>query len=157
ATLALLARDVNVRQEVHLDGDYAVALTRLAPTALHVEREATRLEATRLRLRHHREQLADEREHAGVGRRIRSRCPTDRRLIDLDDFVDQSGSVDRVVRAWVSGRLVDGLRQRAVENVVDQRRLARTADAGDRGQRAQWDGDVNVLQVVLAGPADHDL
>ena len=38
--LALLARDVDVGQEVHLDRDHAVALARLAAAALDVEREA---------------------------------------------------------------------------------------------------------------------
>ena len=40
--LALLARHVDVGQEVHLDGDDAVALARLAAPALDVEREAAR-------------------------------------------------------------------------------------------------------------------
>ena len=39
AALALLARHVDVGQEVHLDGDDAVALTGLAAAALDVERE----------------------------------------------------------------------------------------------------------------------
>ena len=88
AALALLARDVDVRQEVHLDRDDAVALARFAAAALDVEREAARLEAARLRLGHHREQLADEREEAGVGRRVGPRRPADRRLIDLDHLVE---------------------------------------------------------------------
>ena len=87
--LALLARHVDVGQEVHLDRDDAVALARFAAAALDVEREPSRLVAARLRFGHHREQLADEREQARVGRRIRSRRPADRRLIDLDHLVDQ--------------------------------------------------------------------
>src|SRR5262249_34365657 len=43
--LALLARDVDVGQEMHLDGDDAVALAGLAPPALDVEREASGLES----------------------------------------------------------------------------------------------------------------
>ena len=99
AALALLARHVDVGQEVHLDRDDAVALARLAAAALDVEREASRLEAARLRVRHHREQIADEGEQAGVGRRIRSRRPADRRLIDLDHLVDELDAFDPVVRA----------------------------------------------------------
>ena len=104
AALALLARDVDVGQEVHLDRDDAVALARLAAAALDVEREAAGPEAARLRVGHHREQIADEREQAGVGRRIRSRRAADRRLIDLDHLVDQLDAVDPIVRA----RLVAG-------------------------------------------------
>src|SRR4029078_9576600 len=58
--LALFASDIYVRQKVHLDRNDAVALTRLAAAALDVERKTSRLEAARLRFRHHREQLADE-------------------------------------------------------------------------------------------------
>ena len=95
AALALLARHVDVGQEVHLDGDDAVALARLAASALDVEREAPGPEAARLRLGQHREQLADEREEAGVGRRVRARRAADRRLIDLDDLVDEIDAFDR--------------------------------------------------------------
>src|SRR5205807_6820048 len=41
--VALLARDVDVRQEVHLDLDLTVAAADLAAAALDVEREASRL------------------------------------------------------------------------------------------------------------------
>src|SRR5207247_9307774 len=43
--LAGLARNVDVRQEVHLDLDLTVALARLASPASDVEREASRLVA----------------------------------------------------------------------------------------------------------------
>ena len=104
AALALLARDVDVGQEVHLDRDHAVALARLAAAALDVEREAARLEAARLRVGHHREQIADEGEQAGVGGRIRSRRAADRRLIDLDHLVDQLDAFDAIVRAGLVRR-----------------------------------------------------
>ena len=48
--LAGLARDVDVREEVHLDLDRPVALARLAAAAAHVEREAAGLVAAHLRV-----------------------------------------------------------------------------------------------------------
>ena len=48
-------------------------------------------------------------------------------------------------------------RQRAVEDLVDQRRLARAADAGDGRQHAERDADVDVLEVVLARALDDDV
>ena len=62
--LAHLARHVDVGQEVHLDLHETVALTRLAPSALHVEREAPRSVAANLRLGQLGEQLANRREQA---------------------------------------------------------------------------------------------
>ena len=86
--LAHLARHVDVRQEVHLDLHETVALARLAPSALHVEREAPRSVAANLRLGQLGEELADRREQAGVRRRIRARRAADRTLVDVDDLVD---------------------------------------------------------------------
>src|SRR3954452_17868285 len=60
--LADLARDVDVRQELHLDLEDPVALAVLAATALDVERKTPGLVAADARLRDAREQLADGRE-----------------------------------------------------------------------------------------------
>ena len=93
----------------------------------------------------------------GVGRRIRSRRAADRRLIDLDHLVDQVDAFDLVVRAGLVGGAIELARQRLVEDVVDQRALARAADAGDGDQPAERNLHVDVLQVVGAGAANDDL
>src|SRR5262249_30133928 len=74
-----IAQDVDVREKIHLDALQPVALTRLATTALHVERESSRFVAPFARLGGHRIQLADRSEHSGVRSRIRSRSSSDRR------------------------------------------------------------------------------
>ena len=86
--VALLARHVDVGQEVHLDLDLPVAAADLAAPALDVEREAPRLVAARPRLLGLGEQVADDVEEARVGRRVRARRAPDRRLVDLDDLVE---------------------------------------------------------------------
>ena len=97
--LADLAGHRHVRQELHLDLDVAVARAGLAAAALHVEGEAARLVAAQPRLGHGGEQLADRREQAGVGRRVRARRAADRRLVDVDDLVDVLQAVDGVALA----------------------------------------------------------
>ena len=72
-----LAWDVDVRQELHLDLDDAVALASLTPSPLHVEAEASRLVAAHLRLGHAREEVTDVREHPGVRRWVAARRPAD--------------------------------------------------------------------------------
>src|SRR5262249_30172596 len=79
--LADVTGDVDVGKEVHLDLDDAVALAGLAAAALDVEREAARLVAARLRLRQAGEPLADRRERAGVGRRVRTRRAAEMSMI----------------------------------------------------------------------------
>ena len=94
---AHLAGHVDVRQELHLDLEDAVALAVLAATALHVEAEAARAVAPHARLRDAREQLPDGPEQAGVGGRVGARRPADRALVDLDDLVHRLHTVEAVV------------------------------------------------------------
>ena len=91
--LADVALDIDVRQEMHLDLDDAVALAGLAAPALDVEREAAGQIATRLRLGEPGEPVADRGEAARIGRRVRARGAADRRLVDVNDLV--AAGVDR--------------------------------------------------------------
>jgi len=86
--VALLAGDVHVGQEVHLDLDLPVAAAHLAPSALDVEREPTGLVAPRPRFLGLREQLADLVEQPDISRRIGPGRAPDRRLVDRDDLVE---------------------------------------------------------------------
>ena len=155
--VADLARDVDVGQELHLDLEDAVALAVLAAAALDVEAEAARGVAAQTRLRDAGEQLADRREQADVGRRVRARRPADRALVDLDDLVDVLGALERVVRADRLARAVQLAGERPVEDLGDERALAAARHAGDGDERPERDTQVEVAQVVLAGAADPEL
>src|SRR5262249_60590719 len=65
-----------------LDLDHTVALAGFAAATGHVEAEAARAIAALARSHHLGEQLADRREQAGVGGRIRARRASDRALVD---------------------------------------------------------------------------
>src|SRR4051794_14418119 len=97
ATVALLAGDVDVGQEVHFDLDLPIAAAHLAAPALDVEAEAPGLVTAGSRLAGLREELADVVEDAGVRRRVRPRRAPDRRLIDRNDLVDLVQALDPVV------------------------------------------------------------
>ena len=58
------------------------------------------------------------------------------------------------MRAGHRARAVQRLGELVVENVFDQRALAAAADAGDGGERAERNRDVDVLEVVVAGADD---
>src|SRR4051794_5380543 len=151
--LAHLTRYVHVGEEVHLDLDRAVALARLAAAALHVEREAPGQIAAHLRFLRAGEERADLVEDAGVRSRVRTRCATDRRLVDVDDLVECLGAFDLLVPAGNLTRAVDLLHQRGVKDVADERALPAAAHARDCDETAERDLDVDLLQVVLAGAA----
>jgi hypothetical protein len=95
--VADVALDPDVGQEVHLDLLLAVALAGLAAAARLVEAEPPRVVAAHLRLRQLREELTDQVEGAGVGRRVRAGREADRVLIDADDLVDLPQAEDVVV------------------------------------------------------------
>src|SRR5262249_54875071 len=166
----------DVGQEVHVQAVGAVALTGLAAAARLVEAEPARLVAAHLRLGQFGEQGADLVEDLDVRRRVGARRPADGRLVDVDHLVDVLGPRDPVVRAdrhrlavgrllVVTGRLAPAgrlvvapavgqvhLPQGLLEDVVDQRALARAADPRDAHEQAQGHLDVYALEVVVAGP-----
>src|SRR5690606_23332482 len=110
--------------------------------------------ATRTRLGHLGEQFAQRREQPGVGGRVGTRRAPDRRLVDVHDLVEQVQAFDRAVRRGLVRGAVDLVGGQCVQRVVDQGRLARAGYAGDRGEQAGRDREVDVLQVIAAGAFD---
>ena len=153
---ALLALDVDVRQEVHLDLYEAVALAGLAAPTLDVEGEAPRLVAPRLGLGQPGVPFADRAEGAGIGGRVRARCAADRRLVDVHHLVEELQPLDVVVGAGLDAGCEHAPRRGSVERVDDQRGLAATGDAGDAGEGAEPERRVDVGEVVGAGAAHGD-
>ena len=97
--VAHLAGHVHVGEEVHLHDLEAVAFAGLAPSALDVERESTRLVAVGARFRRPREHVADAVEHLGVRGRIAPGRAADGLLVDLDDLVEMLDAAQRLVGA----------------------------------------------------------
>ena len=121
---------------------------RLAAAALHVERKAASLVAALARRRRFGEELADRREESRVGRRIAARRAADRALVDADHLVDMLESFEHRVRRRLGRRTVQVARDRGVQRVVDQCRLARARDAGDAGQQADRQIQRDALEIV---------
>ena len=105
---------------MHLDLDDAVPLARFASSPFDVERIAPRLVTPHSRFGELRKKIADEGEDAGIGRGIRSRRPSDRRLIDMNHFVDLIDSVDRLAGAGPLHASVEPLGKIFVEDFKDQ-------------------------------------
>src|SRR4029079_13823436 len=100
----------------------------LAPTTLDVEREPPRSVPPDLRLGRLGEQLPNVVEHARVGGRVRPWGQADRRLVDADDLVDEVEPRHPGVAARDEPGAVDDVREHRVEDVLDERRLARATD-----------------------------
>ena len=66
-------------------------------------------------------------------------------------------AADRLAGArFLLARLAFRLQEIPVEDVVDERRFAGTGNAGDAGENAERNVDVDVLEIVLARAGDLD-
>ena len=92
----------------------------------------------------------------GVGRRIGARRPADGLLVHGHDLVEAVDALDPLVGADGLTGLVELVLQGLVEDVVDERALARAGDAGHGRHGRERDADVDRLEVVLAGLADDE-
>ena len=149
--LAGIARDVDVRQEVHLDLDKAVAGAFFAAATLDVEAEPPRLVPARLRLGQSGEPVANIGEGAGIGGGVGSRGAANGRLVDVDYLVEMFQPAQAVMRARHQPRTVQRARCRRLQCVDNQARLARTRNPGDAGEGANGNGQIDIAQIIGAG------
>ena len=143
---------IHIRQEVHLHFDHAVTLTGFATPTFDVKRETPRRITPRTRFLRRRKQLTDRCKQPGIGRRIRTRCPTNRALVDIHNLVQIVHPLNIQIRRWLLNR---GTVQVAVRNteqgIVDQRRFTGTGHPGDTGHHADRNMQIDFLQVVTTG------
>src|SRR5882762_7535553 len=156
AAAADFASDVNIGQKIHFDAAQAVALAGFAAATFYVEAEAAGTVAAFAGFGEHGEQLANGREDTGVGGGIGARGAADGGLVDLDNFVDLICADDFAMRAGRFLRAIEFLREGAVKNVVDQSGFAGAGDAGDYGEQAEGERDINIFEIVGAGAEDLD-
>ena len=155
-TLADLAGDVDIRQEVHLDLQQAVAGAGLAAAAANVERETPGAVAAQLCILRGGEKAADIVKQAGICRRIGARRAADGTLVDIDDLVQILHTVNAVAFPGTELRMVELARKRFIQYLVDERGLAAAGHAGHARHDAERDLHIHVLEVVLARAADHE-
>ena len=119
-----LARHVDIRKKIHLDGFVAIALAGLAPSSFYIEGEASGLVTSHLGFRQCDKEVANVGKHPGIGGRIGTRRTTQWRLVDTDYLVDILQSLDGVVRQGVLQRAIETLGKNGLQGIVDQCRIA---------------------------------
>ena len=147
--LADLAWDINVGQKMHLDLDDPIAAASLTTSAAHVETEAARPVSPGLGLYCLREDLAYQVENSRISRGVGPRGTSDRRLVDVDNLVQMFETRDRLVLSGPGMGAVEGPGQDGVDDLVDERALARAGYAGHADEEPERNTDVDPLQVVL--------
>src|SRR5205823_4986381 len=115
-----------------------------------VEAETAWMVATHLGLGQLREQLPDQIENAGIRGRVGAGRIADRVLIDVDDLINVFETQDVVVRRSARPGPVQLAGERVVQDLVNQRALARAADASDGEEGPQGEAYVDVFEIILA-------
>ena len=136
--------------------DVAVALAVGAASAVDVEAEVAGRVVVRAGLDRVGKHGADLVEGLEVGDRIAARRSADRALVDQNHVVDLPVAQEIVQRQRLGGVLAHAAAEGRVERVLDQRALARAADAGDQAEHAQRELDGDVLEVVAARAGQSD-
>ena len=145
---AILALDVHVRQEVHLDGPQARPLAGLAAAPDHIEGEPSWFVAANLGFRELGEKGSDFAEDAGVGGGVGAGRAPDGALVDGDDLVEVLEARQLFEGQGALGLLVKVVVQGGVEGLVDQGALAAAADPRHADEGAEGEPEVHRLQVV---------
>ena len=124
---AFLAGQLHVGEELHLDGDGAVAFADVAASAGNIEGEVSGGVAAALGFGLRGEELADSVEGLDVGHRVRARRASDGVLVNENDVVQALDALQFFVEvcrigSFAFAQLVgDG----AIEDIVDERGFAR--------------------------------
>ncbi len=151
-TLADLAGDVDIRQEVHLDLEDTVALAGLAAASPDVKAEPARAIAPHLGVLCLRKDGADVVEDAGIGGRVGAGCPADGLLVDADDLIHKFEALYPIASACAGTCAVQLTGQRLIQDLIDEARFARAGDARHADKLSQRELHINIPQVVLPCP-----
>ena len=155
-TAAHFAGYIHIRHEMHLDRLVAVTHTLLASSAFGVERETTCFPASYLRFRQLSKEITDVVEHIRISRRIRARRTTNRRLIDIDDLIDELNALNALIGQRGSLGAIELLTQNRVERLVDQGAFSTAAHAGHANHLTQRNLHRHVLEVIPRTSAEGD-
>ena len=120
-------------------------MTLFAPAAFYVKGKSARLVAAAFGFGHFGEQIAYVRKDARVGGGVGSRCFADGALVHDDDFVYIFQPFDGFVFAGGVLGAVEFLREGFVQNLMDERALARTRYARHANKFAQGEFDIDIF------------
>ena len=122
--MAYFTGHVDIGQEIHFDADDAVAPAGFTAAAFDVETKPAGFIATDLGFRRLAEQLADEIKDPRIGSRVGSGSPSDRRLVDIDDFIDVFCAAQFFKFSRPVGRTIHGFCHPFIKDFIDQCRFS---------------------------------
>ena len=114
---------VDIGQEIHLYTDNAIAPAGFTAAAFYVETEPACFIAADLGFRRLTEQLADEIKDPRIRSRVGPGSPSDRRLVDIDDFIDVFCAAQFFKFSRPVERTIHGFCHPFIKDFIDQRRF----------------------------------
>ena len=124
--VAGFARHIHIGEKVHLDGFVAIAAAGFAATTFDIEGEATGLVGTYLGFGKIDKEGANVVEHASVGGWVGAWRAAERTLVHCHHLVDVFQTFHLVIRQRFAERVVDVLRKKWLQGVVDESRFSRS-------------------------------
>ena len=109
---------------MHLNAYDSVAAACLASASFNIEAESSFLVSAEFCFRKACEQITNVIEHSRIGRRVGTRCFADRRLVNVDHFVNILKSEDFVELSGFLLKAVCNPRGTFVQDFVDQTALS---------------------------------
>ncbi len=148
-TAAHFARHVHIRQKVHLHFRDAVSAAGLTSAALHVKAEPAFGISPNLRFRHLGKKIPNMVEHSRISGRVGSRCPSDWRLVDIDNLIKVLNTLNLPIFARRLLQPIGYRRNPFVNNPVHQAALAGTGYTGHAYQLSCRNLHIDIFQIVL--------
>ena len=105
------AWNINIRQEIHLNRDGSISRAVLAAPTFYVKGEATLLVATDFGFASFSKEGTDFVEDTCVGSWIRARGSTNRRLINMYNFIEMINSGNCAMATRNDTRAIEFIRQ----------------------------------------------
>lgn len=147
--------DIDIGKEIHFNFQHAVTMAGLAAAALYIKAEAAWFIAPNLGFIRRCKKGSDEIKGSRIGRRIGTRRPSNRTLIDINDLIDILDPHDPIMGKGALPSPHEFLGKAAVKDVIHKGTLAAAADTGHNGQGPQRNGDIDVFKVVGPCPFDY--
>ena len=147
-----LTLDIDIGQEVHLDGLHTCTTTLLATTTLHIERETTGLKTSHLGIGSSLEEFTNIAKYIRICCRIRAWRTTNWRLVNHYKFVYMLQTFNRIVRQWLRIRAVEFVRNHRHQRSVYERGFTRAAHTRYADEFSEREFDIHTLKIISSCP-----
>src|SRR5262249_52384125 len=131
------------------------SLAGFATPSLDVEAEAPRFVASDPGLGKHREQFPDVSKQTCISGRVGSRRAPDGGLIDFCDLFGGRKPENFTMGAGIGQSSIQFPRKSLIQDILDQRGLARTRDSGHADEQTEREFGGDVFEVIVSGAFDY--